>query len=384
MRALTYDGPFRVKVRNKPDPRIEHPQDGIVRVTAAAICGSDLHLLHGLVPDTRVGQTFGHEFVGVVEELGPEATGLEVGDRVMLPFPIFCGSCFYCQRGLTSSCENTNPATDAAAGVYGYGHLTGGYDGGQAEYVRAPFIAVDAEKIPDDLDDLTVLPLTDAFATGYFAAEMCNLKGGETVVVFGAGPVGLFAMRSLWLMEAGRVIAVDHVDYRLEFARRFAAVETLNFREADVVTAIKGMTDDRGADASIDAVGLEAAGSATHRATGIFGKLEAGSPVAFNWCVHATRKGGTISVVGVYGPPYAAFDFGTAMNKQQTIRTGQCPVKRYMPHLLEHIRAGRIDPKAVFTHRLPLDEAPAGYHTFAQKKDGCIKVALFPNGTTVH
>jgi threonine dehydrogenase-like Zn-dependent dehydrogenase len=384
MRALTYDGPYRVAVRRKADPRIEHPQDGIVRVTAAAICGSDLHLLHGLVPDTRVGHTLGHEIVGVVEELGRDATGLSVGDRVMLPFPIFCGSCFYCQRGLTSSCENTNPGTDAGCGVYGYGHLTGGYDGGQAEYVRAPFIAVDAERVPDDMDDLDVLPLTDALSTGYFAAEMCNLKGGETVVVYGAGPVGLFAMRSLWLMGAGRVIAVDRVEYRLAFARRWAGVETLNFDELDVVTTVKGMTDDRGADASIDAVGCEAAGSGAHRAAGVYGKLEAGSPVAFNWCVHGTRKGGTISVVGVYGPPFAAFDLGTAMNKQQTIRAGQCPVKRYMPHLLEHVRAGRIDPKPIFTHRLPLDEAPEGYRKFAQKRDGCIKVALFPSSRTIH
>jgi threonine dehydrogenase-like Zn-dependent dehydrogenase len=229
-----------------------------------------------------------------------------------------------------------------------------------------------------------VLPLTDALSTGYFGAEMCNLKGGETVVVFGAGPVGLFAMRSAWLMGAGRVIAVDEVDYRLEFARSWAGVETLNFREVDVVTAVKDVTEGRGADASIDAVGCEAAGSAAQRVLGIYGKLQGGSTVAFNWCVHATRKGGTVSVVGVYGPPFAAFDFGTAMNKQQTIRTGQCPVKRYMPHLLEHVRAGRIDPKPIFTHRLPLDQAPEGYRTFARKLDGCIKVALLPHGATVH
>jgi threonine dehydrogenase-like Zn-dependent dehydrogenase len=384
MRALTYDGPYRVKVRTKRDPRIEHPQDGIVRVTAAAICGSDLHLLHGLVPDTRIGTTFGHEIVGVVEELGPEATGLSVGDRVLLPFPIFCGTCFYCQRGMTSSCENTNPASDAACGVYGYGHLTGGYDGGQAEYVRAPFVAVDAERIPEDLTDLQALPLTDALATGYYGAEMCDLRGGETVVVYGAGPVGLFAMRSAWLMGAGRVIAVDHVDYRLDFARRWAGVETLNFREVDIISTIKGMTEGRGADASIDAVGCEAAGSAAQRAIGVYGKMQAGSTVAFNWCVHGTRKGGTISVVGVYGPPYAAFDFGTAMNKQQTIRTGQCPVKRYLPRLIEHIRAGRMDADAVFTHRVGLEDAPDAYHMFAQKKDGCIKVAILPHGTTIH
>lgn len=384
MKALTYDGPYRVSVRNKPDPRIEHPQDAIVRVTATAICGSDLHLLHGLVPDTRVGTTFGHEFCGVVEETGPAVAGLSPGDRVMVPFQIFCGGCFYCERGLTACCENTNPASDVASGVYGYSHTTGGYDGGQAEYVRVPFADVDAERIPSDMDDLEVLPLTDALPTGYQAAEMADIRGGETVVVFGAGPVGLYAMRSAWLMGAGRVIAVDEIDYRLEFARRFAQVETLNFRDVDVITAVKAMTDDRGADCTIEAVGCEAAGSPIQRALGVHAKLTAGSSFALNSCIHATRKGGTVSVVGVYGPPYNAVDFGTAMNKGLTIRTGQCNVKRYMPHLLDHVRAGRIDAKAVFTHRLPLERAAEGYHTFAQKRDGCIKVALFPGSTTLH
>jgi threonine dehydrogenase-like Zn-dependent dehydrogenase len=384
MRALTYEGPYRVKVRNKPDPRIEHPQDGIVRVRAAAICGSDLHLLHGLVPDTRVGSTFGHEFVGTVEELGPGVEGVQVGDRVMLPFQIFCGGCFYCQRGLTSCCESTNPATDAATGVYGYSHTTGGYDGGQAEYVRVPFIGVDAEKVPEDVSDLDALPLTDAFTTGYQGAEMCDLKGGETVLVLGCGPVGLFAMWSAWAMGAGRVIAVDQEQYRLDYAREWLGVETLNFEDADVVTTVKGMTEGRGADCTVDAVGCEAAGSAFHRAMGIYAKLEAGSPQALNTAIHATRKGGVISLIGVYGPPMTGVDIGTFMNKAQTMRTGQVSVKRYMPHLIEHIRAGRIQPSRVFTHRLPLEEASAGYHTFAQKKDGCIKVALFPDGSTVH
>jgi threonine dehydrogenase-like Zn-dependent dehydrogenase len=384
MRALTYEGPYRVAVRRKPDPRLEHPQDGIVRVTAAAICGSDLHLFHGLVPDTRPGATFGHEFTGIVEEVGPDVSGVRPGDRVFLPFNIFCGACWFCQRGLVACCENTNPASDVAAGVYGYGHLTGGYDGGQAEYVRVPFIGVDAEKVPDDLDELDVLPVTDALATGYFAAELCGLRGGETVVVFGAGPVGLFAMRSAWLMGAGRVIAVDQVPHRLEFARRFANVETLNFREADVITAVKALTEDRGADCSIDAVGCEAAGSPLQRGAGVYAKTVAGSSVALNWCFHATRKGGTISVVGVYGPPFNLVDFGTAMNKNQTIRTGQCNVKRYVPRLLEHVRSKRIEARRVFTHRLPLEAAPDAYRTFARKEDGCVKVALFPNGATVH
>lgn len=384
MRALTYEGPFRVAVRRKPDPRLEHPQDAIVRVTAAAICGSDLHLLHGLVPDTRVGSTFGHEFVGTVEEVGRDCQGLSPGDRVMVPFNISCGACFYCQRGLTACCENTNPASDVACGVYGYSHTTGGYDGGQAEFVRVPFAGVGAERVPDDLEDLDALPLTDALPTGYMGAEMCGLEGGETVVVFGAGPVGLFAMRSAWLLGAGRVIAVDKVPYRLDFARRFANVETIDFTQADVITTVKAMTGDRGADACIDAVGLEAAGSPLQRAAGVYGKMEAGSAAALNWCFHATRKGGTVSVVGVYGPPFNWVDFGTAMNKCQTIRTGQTSVKRYMKHLADHVRHGRIDARGVFTHRLPLEKAPEGYRTFARKQDGCVKVALFPHGETIH
>jgi len=380
MRALTYDGPYRVSVRNKPEPKIEHPQDGIVRVTTAAICGSDLHLLHGLMPDTRIGFTFGHEFTGVVEEIGPNVQGIKKGDRVMLPFNIFCGGCYYCSRGLTSCCENTNPATDAGCGIYGYSHTMGGYDGGQAQYVRVPFIGVDAEKIPDDVEDLDALPITDAFSTGYQGAEMCELRGGETVLVLGCGPVGLYAMWAAWAMGAGRVIAVDHLDYRLEFARKWAGVETLNFKDVDLVTTVKGMTEDRGADATIDAVGCEAAGSPVHRALGVYMKMEAGSPQAINTAIHATRKGGTISLMGGYGPPFNGVDIGTFMNKAQTMRTGQCSVKRYMPRLLEHIQAGRIHPKELFTHRLSLEQAPEAYHMFAQKRDGCIKVALFPNG----
>jgi len=380
MKAITYDGPFHVRLRDKPYPRIEHPQDAILAVTAAGICGSDLHLLHGLVPDTRVGFTLGHEMVGMIEETGPECTGLRKGDRVIVPFQIFCGGCYYCQRGLTACCENTNPAGDLAAGCYGYAHITGGYEGGQAEYVRIPFADVCAEKIPDALSDLDALPLTDAMATGYQAAEMCGILGGETVVVFGCGPVGLYAMRSAWIMGAGRVIAVDHVPYRLQFAQEWAGAEPLNFREVDVVAAIKGMTEDRGAHCSIDAVGCEAAGSPWQRMLGIHGKLYGGSAQALNGCIHATRKKGTVSVVGVYGPPWTLVDFGSAMNKQLTIRTGQVSVKRYIPRLIEHIRAGRLESESIFTHRLPLEEGPKAYRLFAQKKDGCIKVALLPRG----
>jgi threonine dehydrogenase-like Zn-dependent dehydrogenase len=378
MRALTYQGPYRVKVEDKPDPRIEHPQDAILRVTAAAVCGSDLHLLHGLVPDTRVGSTFGHEIVGIVEEVGPEVRGVKKGDRLVVPFNISCGACWYCQRGLTACCESTNPNSDVACGVYGYSHTTGGYDGGQAEYVRVPFADVGPMIAPDDMEDVDLAALTDALPTGYQAAEMCDLKGGETVVVFGCGPVGLFAMRSAWLLGAGRVLAVDHVGYRLEFARRWAGAEPLNFDEVDVITTVKGMTDERGADCAIDAVGVEASGKTMQRVVGVYAKLVGGAATALNWCFHATRKGGRISVVGVYGPPFALVDFGTAMNKCQTIRTGQCSVKRYMPQLLEHVRAGRIAAREVFTHRFPLARAAEAYHVFAQKRDDCIKPLLLP------
>jgi len=381
MRAVTYDGPYRIKVRKKPDPTIEHPMDGIVKVSAAAICGSDLHLVHGLVPDTRIGATLGHEFVGEVVELGPQVDGIRTGERVAIPFNIFCGACYFCERGLVSSCENTNPATEMACGIYGYSHTMGGYEGGQAQYVRVPFIGVDAEPIPDGVEDLDALSVTDAFATGYQAAEMCAINGGETVVVLGCGPVGLFAMKSAWLLGAGRVIAVDRVAYRLEFARRFANVETLDYRDADLVQMIRDRTEGRGADAVIDAVGLEASGSAAQRALGVYGKMIAGSAEALNTAIHCAMKGGTVVAIGVYGPPWNVIDFGSAMNKHLTIRTGQCSVKRYMPRLFEHIQEGRVDAQSVFTHRLGLEEAPGAYKTFARKKEDCIKVALYPHGT---
>jgi threonine dehydrogenase-like Zn-dependent dehydrogenase len=379
MRALTYQGPYRVRVENKPDPRIEHPLDAVLKVSRTAICGSDLHLLHGLIPDTRVGHTFGHEFTGVVEELGKGVENLKVGDRVVVPFPISCGGCFFCQRGLFANCENANPASDVATGVFGYSHTTGGYDGAQAEYVRVPYANVGPMKIPEDMSDEEVLFLGDILPTGYQGAEMADIKSGDTVVVFGCGPVGLFAMKSAWLMGAGRVIGVDHVPYRLAFAERYANVETLNFKEVDIITTIKGMTEGRGADATIDAVGCEAAGSAFQQVLGTKLKAQAGSAVALNFCMHATRKGGHVSVVGAYGPPWLPVDFGTAMNKGLTIRTNQCNVHRYMKHLLEYIRSGVIDAKGIITHRLSLDETPHGYHLFSEKLDGCIKCVINPH-----
>lgn len=380
MRALSYQGPYRVKVENKPDPIIEHPQDVILKVTRSAICGSDLHLLHGLIADTRVGCTFGHEFVGVVEDMGREVKTLRKGDRVAVPFNISCGACFYCDRGLTALCENSNPSSDLAAGVFGYSHTTGGYEGGQAEYVRVPFADVGPMKIPDDMEDEEVLFLTDILPTGYQGAEMGEIKGGETVVVFGAGPVGLFAMKSAWLLGAERVIAVDHVPYRLAFAEQYAKVETVNFKEVgDVVLYLRELCGGRGPDVCIDAVGMEAEGSMMHKMLGL-AKMEAGAPTAINWCIEAVRKGGNVSIIGVYGPPWNLVNIGSAMNKGLTLRMNQCNVRRYMPHLLEHIRAGRIDAKGIITHRFPLEEAPHAYHLFAQKRDGCVKCVLTPHG----
>lgn len=383
MRALIYEGPYKLRMGNKPDPRIEHPDDVVLKVTRSAICGSDLHLVHGLVPDTRPGDTFGHEFAGVVEEVGPGVRTLRRGDRVVVPFPIACGTCFFCSRGLTANCENTNPNSEIACGVFGYSHKTGGYDGGQAEYVRVPFADVNPMKIPEDMTEEDVLFLSDIFPTGYQAAEMCSIKPGETVVVFGAGPVGLFAAKSAWLMGAGRVIVVDHVDYRLRFAERWAQVETINFKKVDdIVLYLKELTAGRGPDACVDAVGLEAEGAPFQRALGVRMKMEAGNPVVIRWCIEAARKGGNISIVGVYGPPFNnLLPIGLAMNKGLTIRMNQCNVHRYQERLLEHIRTGRVDAKGIISHRLPLEDAPQGYKIFSDKADECIKCVLVPGMT---
>jgi threonine dehydrogenase-like Zn-dependent dehydrogenase len=380
MRALTYQGPYRVRVENKPDPIIEHPQDVVLKVTRTAICGSDLHLLHGLIADTRVGCTFGHEFMGVVEETGREVKNLRKGDRVVVPFNISCGTCFYCQRSLTALCENSNPSSDLAAGVFGYSHTTGGFEGGQAEYVRVPFADVGPMRVPEDMEDEEVLFLSDILPTGYQGAEMGEIQPGETVVVFGCGPVGLFAMKSAWLMGAGRVIAVDHIPYRLAFAEQYAKVETVNFKEVgDVVMYLRELCGGRGADVCIDAVGMEAEGSMMHKVLGL-AKLEAGAPTAINWSIDTVRKGGNVSIIGVYGPPWNLINIGTAMNKGLTLRMNQCNVRRYMPRLLEHIREGRIDAKGIITHRFPLEDAAHAYHLFAQKRDNCIKCVLVPHG----
>ncbi|MFD7024423.1 zinc-dependent alcohol dehydrogenase [Promicromonospora sukumoe] len=380
MRAMVYRGPYKVRVEEKDIPRIEHPNDAIVRVTTAAICGSDLHLYHGMMPDTRVGMTFGHEFVGVVHEVGPSVQNLAVGDRVMVPFNIYCGTCFFCARGLYSNCHNVNPNATAVGGIYGYSHTTGGYDGGQAEYVRVPFADVGPAPVPDWMEEEDAVLCTDALATGYFGAQLADIAEGDVVVVLGAGPVGLFAARSAWLMGAGRVIVVDQLENRLEMARTFAHAETVDFkRHKDVVVELKRTTGWLGADRVIDAVGAEADGNLLQHVTSAKLKLQGGSPVALNWAIDSVRKGGTVSVIGAYGPIFSAVKFGDAMNKGLTLRSNQAPVKRQWPRLFEHMRSGYLKPNDIVTHRIPLEHIAEGYHIFSAKLDGCVKPLVVPD-----
>ena len=385
MLAMNYRGPYRVRAVHKQEPSIEHPNDAIVRVTRSCICGSDLHLYHGLVPDTRVGMTFGHEFTGIVEEAGPSVQNLKKGDHVLVPFNIFCGSCYFCKKELFSNCHNTNPSATAVGGIFGYSHTTGGYDGGQAEYVRVPMADVGPTVIPPDIDIDDAVLLTDAYPTGYQAAEMGDIQRGDTVLVFGAGPVGIFAAKSAWLLGAGRVIVVDHLEYRLEFVQRFAQCEVLNLKDVnDMAEHVKKMTDGLGADVCIDAVGAEAVGNAMQHLTGVKLKLQAGAATVLHWCINCVRKGGTVSIVGVYGPTGNMVPIGNVVNKGLTIRANQASVKRHLPRLIEHIQAGRIKPSEVITHRFPLEEVADAYHVFSSKLDGCIKPVLVPPSAGVH
>ncbi|HSI48632.1 MAG TPA: zinc-dependent alcohol dehydrogenase [Ideonella sp.] len=381
MLAMDYRGPYRIRARQKADPVIEHPGDAIVQVTRACICGSDLHLYHGLVPDTRVGTTFGHEFIGRVVEVGPAVQQLKKGDMVLVPFNVFCGACYFCQRELYSNCHSTNPEATAVGGIYGYSHTTGGYDGGQAEYVRVPLADIGPTKIPDQLHHDDAVLLTDALPTGYQAAEMGDIEEGDTVVIFGAGPVGIFAAKSAWLMGAGRVIVVDHVEYRLAFVQQYAQCEVVNFKEvADMALHLKKMTDWLGPDVCIDCVGCEAAGSALQRLTGVKLKLQGGAATVLHWAINSVRKGGRVSIVGVYGPTFNAVPIGNAVNKGLTLRMNQASVKRHLPRLIEHILAGRLVPREVITYRVPLEEVADAYHLFSSKLDGCIKPVLIPPG----
>ena len=379
MLAMDYRGPRRVRIEQKPMPTIQQPRDAIVRVTRSCICGSDLHLYHGMVPDTRVGMTFGHEFCGVVEEVGSGVDNLKVGDKVLVPFNIACGQCHFCKQGLFGNCHESNPAATAVGGIFGYSHTAGGYDGGQAEYVRVPFADFGPTIIPDWMDPDDAVLLTDVVPTGYQAAEMGGIQKGDTVVVFGAGPVGLLAARCAWLFGAGRVIVIDHHEYRLDFARTYCPAEVYDFREiGDPVVFLKKITG-LGADVCIDAVGADASGNAWHTLFGKKLKLEAGNAVPLHWAINSVKKGGVVSIVGVYGPTGNMVPIGNVVNKGITIRANQASVKRLLPRLIEHVKEGRIDPKAIITHRVPLEDVAEAYHLFSSKLDGCIKPVLIPN-----
>ncbi|MBA9076912.1 threonine dehydrogenase-like Zn-dependent dehydrogenase [Rufibacter quisquiliarum] len=361
-------------------PKIEHPQDAIVRVTRSCICGSDLHLYNGSVPDTRVGTTFGHEFTGIVEEVGPEVTKIKVGDHVLVPFNIACGQCVFCKQELYGNCHESNPQATAVGGIFGYSHTAGGYNGGQAEYARVPYANVGPTVIPEGMDPDDAVLLTDVVPTGYQAAEMGGIQPGDTVVVFGAGPVGIMAARCSWLFGAGRVIIIDEVEYRLEFAKNYAQCEAYNFREmGDVVQFVKETTDWMGADVCIDAVGAEAAGNAMQTITGRKLFLQAGSATALHWAINSVKKGGIVSIVGVYGPTDNLVPIGNVVNKGITIRANQASVKRLLPRLIEHVQNGVLNPKGLITHRIPLEEVSEGYRIFSQKLDNCIKPVLIPS-----
>ena len=380
MLAADYRGPGRVRLASKPEPTIQHPRDAILRVTRSCICGSDLHLYHGMVPDTRVGTTFGHEFCGVVVEVGSEVQTLKPGDHVLVPFNIACGQCHFCKQGLFGNCHESNPQATAVGGIFGYSHTAGGYDGGQAEYVRVPYADVSPMVIPDWMDPDDAVLLTDVVPTGYQAAEMGGIQMGDTVVVFGAGPVGIMAARCAWLFGAGRVIVIDHVDYRLDFARHYCPAEVYNFKGIDdMAVFMKKQTDGLGADVCIDAVGGDAAGNALRGLMGKTLKIEAGNAIVLHWAINSVKKGGIVSIVGVYGPTGNMVPMGNVLNKGLTIRANQASVKRLLPRLIDHVQAGRIDPKALITHRLALEDVSDAYRMFSAKLDECIKPVLYPN-----
>ncbi|MDX6222730.1 MAG: hypothetical protein QOD91_1784 [Frankiales bacterium] len=389
MKANCWMGVNRVEVQEVPDPKMLNSRDAIVKITSTAICGSDLHLLDGYVPTMQSGDVMGHEFMGEVVEVakGVDPSKLRVGDRVVVPFPIACGACAQCRRGLYSACENSNPNAGlsekmfghATAGIFGYSHLTGGFAGGQAQYARVPFADVGPLKIESDLSDDQVLFLSDILPTGYMGAEMCEIEPGEIVAVWGAGPVGQFAMDSARVLGAEQVIAIDKEPYRLQLAAA-AGHSTLNFEEVDVRSELLALTAGRGPDKCIDAVGMEATHGSAH--VNVYDRVkqaarqETERPHALRQAIMSCRSGGIVSVVGVYGGFMDKFPAGAWMNRGLTLRTGQCHVQKYMKPLLGRIENGEIDPTRVITHRLPLQEAPHGYEIFKNKQDNCEKVVL--------
>jgi threonine dehydrogenase-like Zn-dependent dehydrogenase len=390
MRALVWHGRSDVRVDTVPDPRIEEPTDVILKITSTAICGSDLHLYDGYMPTMKSGDVIGHEPMGIVEEVGSAVTRLKKGDRVVVPFNIACGHCFFCSRTEFSLCDNSNPNEEIAreamghspAGLFGYSHMLGGYSGGQAEYLRVPFADVGPIKVPDSLPDEQVLFLSDIFPTGYMAAENAQIEPGDTVAIWGCGPVAQFAIQSAWMFGAGRVIAIDRVPERLAMAEKYGRAETINFDKEKVYDRLQEMTGGRGPDRCIDAVGAEAHAGGSLDA--VIDKAKASMmlgtdrPHVLREAIMCCRKGGTLSIPGVYIGLLDKIPFGALMNKGLTVKTGQTHTHRYLAPLLAKIEAGEIDPSFVITHRLPLEEGPDAYKTFRDKKDGCIKVVLKP------
>jgi threonine dehydrogenase-like Zn-dependent dehydrogenase len=388
MKANCWMGKKKVEVMDVPDPKILNRRDAIVKISSTAICGSDLHLFNGFIPTMERGDVLGHEFMGEVMEVGPDVNNLRVGDRVVVPFPIACGNCAACQAEMYSVCENSNPnywiaekmMGHSPAGVYGYSHMLGGFAGGQAEYARVPFADVGPLKVPSDLTDEQVLFLSDILPTGYMGADMCNIKQGDVVAVWGCGPVGQFAIASAYLLGAERVIAIDRFPYRLQMAREKAGAITINYEEVESVPEVlKELTGGRGPDSCIDAVGLEAHGHAAIYAYDRMkqmARLETDRPIALREAIMSCANGGTVSVIGVYGGFIDKFPMGSVMNRSLTIRTGQCHVHRYMQPLLELIQRGDLDPTFVITHRMALQDAPKGYDMFLNKLDDCEKIVL--------
>ena len=391
MKALTWHGQGDVRVDTHPDPQIEEPTDVVIKITSTAICGSDLHLFDGFVPMMQAGDIIGHEPMGIVEEVGASVTTLKKGDRVVVPFTISCGHCWFCEQTMFSLCDTTNPTPEnarqamghAPAGIFGYSHLTGGIPGGQAEYLRVPHADVGPIKVPDGLTDEQVLFLSDIFPTGYMGAENAEIEPGETVAVWGCGPVGQFAIQSAWMLGAGRVIAIDREPERLRMAAENSKAETVNFDEIDdeLHKVLIDMTDGRGPDRCIEAVGMEAHGASAAQA--VVDKAaqathtQSDRTYAINQAIMACRKGGTISMPGVYAGA-GSIEIGAFMNKGLTLKTGQTHVQRYLDPLMQKIESGDIDPSFIITHTAPLDDAPEMYETFRDKKDDCIKVVLKP------
>ncbi len=393
MRAVTWCGPYNMKVENVPDPKILNPRDAIVKVTSTCICGSDLHLYDGFNPAMAPGDIVGHEFMGEVVELGSgvKTDRVKVGDRVIVPFTIACGSCFFCRRELWSCCDNTNPkaaVAEAALGytpsaMFGYSHMMGGYAGGQAQYARVPFADVGLFKVPDGLPDDKVVFLTDIFPTGYMAAEQCDIQPGDTVAIWGCGPVGQFTIRSAFMLGAERVVAIDDgsmVPERLRMAEQAGAI-TIDMHDEYIYDRLYEMTGGRGPDACIDAVGMEAHGSTLDA---LYDKVKSATFMAtdrahaLRQAINCCRKGGTVSVPGVYVGFPDKFPMGAVVNKSLTIRSGQTHMHKYIPILMDRVQKGEIDPSFVITHKLPLDQAPHGYEIFNKKQDGCIKIVLDP------